>query len=182
MIEEWRAVDGWPYEVSSLGRVRRNSHAAGATVGLILQPVRKDNGYVSVTLSYKNRQRQVAVHILVCTAFHGPKPPGMEVRHIDGTRNNNVEANVRWGTPTENAEDRTAHGTAAFGDRHHMVSVSDAAFRAILAAWDLHPRGYGQTARFIENVTAQFEVSKGFVEDAIYGRRRAVRLRQETRL
>jgi HNH endonuclease len=49
------------------------------------------------------------VHILVLEAFIGPCPEGCEARHLDGTRNNNLE-NLIWGTHKENMIDVVKHG------------------------------------------------------------------------
>ena len=43
------------------------------------------------------------VHIMVCEAFHGPKPfPKAVVIHADEDGENNREDNLRWGTQKEN--------------------------------------------------------------------------------
>lgn len=68
-------------------------------------------GYPRVSLVVADKHVQRAVHALVCEAFHGPRPDGQEVRHLDGTRDNNVPGNLAWGTKSENAKDRVRHGT-----------------------------------------------------------------------
>jgi hypothetical protein len=45
------------------------------------------------------------VHILVCSAFHGPRPEGKEVRHLDDYGLNNRPSNLCWGTREENIDD-----------------------------------------------------------------------------
>lgn len=48
----------------------------------------------------------VRVHIIVATAFHGPKPTKEHVvDHIDTNRRNNRPDNLRWVTRLENALD-----------------------------------------------------------------------------
>ncbi len=189
--EHWRPIEGWPYEVSSLGNIRRLAIGPGTHVGRVLHPAAGANGYLRVTLSDKGhytrpksrKPRNFHVHTLVCAAFHGPRPPGCHARHLDGDRQHNTAANLAWGTARENAADKRGHGTMLIGDRHPRTKVSEEAYRAILKAWDDHPRGYGRTGEFIEIVVAEYGVSKGFVEDAIYGRVRATRVRVEgTRL
>jgi hypothetical protein len=45
----------------------------------------------------------VKVHIMVCEAFHGPKPfPKAVVLHEDENGENNIPSNLRWGTQKEN--------------------------------------------------------------------------------
>ena len=61
-----------------------------------LGSLRKD-GYRTVRINGKDRY----VHILVCEAFHGPKPSGktITVDHKDRNRSNNRADNLRWATP-----------------------------------------------------------------------------------
>jgi hypothetical protein len=78
--------------------------------------------------------RTQAAHVLVCTAFHGPKPgPGYEVLHGDGNPANNRADNLRWGTKAENRADQDRHGTAAVGERHPRARIPDADIPKILA-------------------------------------------------
>jgi hypothetical protein len=42
------------------------------------------------------------VHQLVCEAFHGPCPAGLETLHEDENGLNNRPENLRWGTRKEN--------------------------------------------------------------------------------
>lgn len=106
--EEWRPVPGFPgYEVSDEGRVasylRRNR--------LVLALMVKSNGYVSVNLARSRRRVTCTVHSLVAEAFIGPRPPGQEVRHLDGDPHNNRVSNLRWGTRSQNELDKVRHGT-----------------------------------------------------------------------
>lgn len=120
-MAEWRPIDGYAggYEVSSDSQVRSLDRldAAGRPVrGRILRPARLQNGYLSVAL-HDGTQRTHYVHALVCAAFHGPRPEGAEIRHLDGDATNNVSSNLAWGTRSENNLDRVAHGTHHFAAR-----------------------------------------------------------------
>jgi hypothetical protein len=66
-------------------------------------------GYVRTELVSKYGKRLKAmVHIIVCHAFHGPKPSeGHTVDHIDGDPSNNSASNLRWATRTEQVLNRT---------------------------------------------------------------------------
>lgn len=82
------------YEVSSHGRVRR------VDSDRVLRPAPTNRGYLKVHLGARV---QVYVHTLVCETFHGPRPPGHHVDHIDFDRTNNHATNLRWLHALENS-------------------------------------------------------------------------------
>lgn len=104
------------YKVSNYGRIRimereirRKSHAGTYYDCIIRGRLAKSSymehlGYYKISLNQKNRKsRYTYVHILVCEAFHGPKPtPVHEVNHKDGDKTNNVAWNLEWATRSEN--------------------------------------------------------------------------------
>jgi hypothetical protein len=111
-IEEWRGVPGYPsYRVSSLGRVVSLRPWRGLPVPRELAAGISGPGYRMVYLTAGGRGRHLYVHQLVAAAFHGPRPEGMEVRHLDGNRLNNAASNLSYGTTSQNAYDRVRHGT-----------------------------------------------------------------------
>jgi hypothetical protein len=126
--EEWRPVVGWDgfYEVSSLGRVRRLDTVIRHSVpgylahhpGRILRHGKNHAGYHRVTFSKNNMPSSHAVATLVCVAFHGPNPGGMEVAHNNGCKDDNSAANLAWKTHVENEADKRWHGTLAIGLRN----------------------------------------------------------------
>jgi len=68
----------------------------------------------------------VGVHVLVCEAFHGPRPPGALVRHYpDPDPANNRPDNLAWGTDAENAADRTEHADLAAGQESLAFSPDE---------------------------------------------------------
>ena len=79
-----------------------------------LTPYENSNGYLRVKVHLDGDAKTLFVHKLVCTAFHGEKPTVQhEVRHLNGIRTDNRPVNLCWGTRSENAKDRTLHGTCA---------------------------------------------------------------------
>jgi hypothetical protein len=105
-LETWRAVPGreGEYEVSDIGRVR--SLPRERTRGGVLKMPLSTRGYRRVNL----RGKAVHVHQLVLEAFVGPKPAGLEARHLDDDRLNNLASNLAWGTRKENYDDAVRHG------------------------------------------------------------------------
>lgn len=119
ILEVWKIVPGWYlYAISSLGRVRRRD-------GGILKPTPNKDGYLMVDLRDCHRRRHVKVASLVCESFHGPRPPGKEVRHINGIRTDDVAKNLCWGTHQENMDDREKHGNTLKGEKAPSAKLSD---------------------------------------------------------
>jgi hypothetical protein len=131
--ERWLPVPGHDgYEVSDRGRLRsyRDRQGHPRETPRLLSPGLV-SGYRHIKLG---RSFQCGVHLLVLRAFVGPAPDGMECRHLDGDRQNNVLANLRWGTKAENYDDRRGHGTANDGERHGKAKLTEAAVRLIRAS------------------------------------------------
>lgn len=135
MAEEeiWKAVKDWPYEVSSLGRVRRSVGVPGTRKHRICAQTRNvRSGYLYVMLSDGGQRRNRAVHILVCEAFHGARPsPICDAAHGDGSRANNVATNLRWATRAENMGDALKQGTFCVGTNHWSAKLSANIVRTI---------------------------------------------------
>lgn len=111
----WVNIDGLDgYQVNENGQVRRleRQDRLGRTWReMILAGHVDPKGYLRYFIQGKVR----FAHRLVAHAFIGPCPPGQEVLHIDGTRNNHV-SNLRYGTRSENTADKVRHG------QHPMAS------------------------------------------------------------
>lgn len=145
--ETWRAALGYEgfYEVSSLGRVRsidrlvrRNNRGNTGCIhnqpGKVLSQTFNQAGYPRVHLSKEGVKRKVGVHFLVCEAFHGPRPAGMEVAHNDSNPRNPRANNLRWDTPKGNSGDRVANGTSPVGEKHPRARLTDEAVIEIRAS------------------------------------------------
>lgn len=103
--EEWRAVPGFPgYEISDLGGIRHGE----------LVPIRdtSGNGYPRVWLIAPDGHGvRRSLHQLVAESFHGPRPDGQEVRHLNGDQQDCRAENLAWGTHRQNMADLLRHGT-----------------------------------------------------------------------
>lgn len=115
--ETWRPIPGFEgaYESSDCGRVRSLDrtvlHKTGVkhrVRGRILKPATSADGYQYLMLGVGKHRR---VHVLVLQAHTGPAPEGMEACHNDGDPANNVLANLRWDTRSQNLKDKRQHGT-----------------------------------------------------------------------
>ena len=106
--EEWRPVVGFElcYDVSSLGRVRRNQNASTKSTtfpGRILtSSADSSTGYHRVTLHSKGRKQREQVHRLVARAFIEGFEPGRHVNHKNGIKTDNRVENLEWCSAREN--------------------------------------------------------------------------------
>lgn len=114
-MEEWRMIDiCQAYEVSSLGRIKRVLPGKRTRVGSILR-TESSVKYRTATLVYNGERYPIHIHILVCSAFHGPKPPNHVACHLNGDSHDNRSANLMWATPKENERHKEIHGTKRKG-------------------------------------------------------------------
>ena len=106
--EIWRPIPRLPeYLASSLGRVMRIPYVAPMPHGGYRvyggEPwfgvwVEEDQRF---TFQFQGKTHKV--HVLVCEAFHGPKPfPQAVAMHLDEDSRNNKPTNLEWGTQKQN--------------------------------------------------------------------------------
>ena len=111
----WAGADGFIYSTRKSnrwpGEVRR------------LAGVDNGRGYLRSNVCGKPR----AIHVLIASAFHGPRPGGMEVNHRDGIKANNRPCNLEYVTRSENMKHcfRSGLGNSPTGERHHMTSLTE---------------------------------------------------------
>ena len=105
-MEIWKPIPGSDYEASSLGRIR-------SPRGVILKPSNHILGYhlVSVRFYSEPRTKSRTVHSLVCLAFHGPRPTGLDIAHGNCIKTDNRPSNLRYCTRAENILDSVMIGT-----------------------------------------------------------------------
>lgn len=102
-----------------------------------------------------NRDEQidrVYRHVVVAETFHGARPDGLEVRHLDGQRDNCAAANLAWGTRSQNMRDKDRHGTATRGERHPQAKLNDRIVRLV--------RGFHRIGISPALVMRRFQISR----------------------
>lgn len=114
-METWKDIPGYEgaYQVSDQGRVRsltRTATSGKTVVGTILKLEEQWSGYRYATLWYGGRKRKLKVAVLVLTAFVGPRPKGMHALHGVPVRSDDRLVNLRWGTHSENMQDKVRDG------------------------------------------------------------------------
>ncbi|WP_026931183.1 NUMOD4 motif-containing HNH endonuclease [Glycomyces tenuis] len=103
------------YDVADTGEVRSLLRRSPRT----LRPGKDACGYPLVVLTdVDGRRRTRRVHTLVAEAFHGPRPHGMQVRHLNGVPADCRAENLAWGTASENIHDQVSHST-----HHHAAKT-----------------------------------------------------------
>lgn len=129
MMVEWKEIPGYEgrYWASSDGQIK-NKHGR-----CLVQTPFKGKPYLRVGLyDVEGILKTHAVHALICTTFHGPKPsPVHQVRHRDNVPTNNAADNVLWGTPKENQDDRRTAGTAPIGSNNGRSLLTEAQVKSI---------------------------------------------------
>ncbi len=116
--EVWLPITGWPYEVSSLGRIR---NADGKEIKQT-----EHRGYMNVSLCYAPNKKHKRVNRLVAGAFYG-KAPGANwhASHINGDRKDNRAANIRWESAHDNERRKADHGTKVTGESHGRSKLTN---------------------------------------------------------
>lgn len=154
------------YEVSTLGQVRsvdrvivRNDGTSQHWKGRLLKAV---GPYPYVTLCDAGRERAVRVHRLVLETFVGPRPAGMQCRHLDGNKRNNRLENLAWGTSAENTEDKRRHGTIRRGERSYWARLNESDVIGIRSRF-----ASGQSKA---DIALEFGVSSHCIHDIVTGR------------
>lgn len=162
MVQEtWRpvAVPDFEdlYEVSDHGHVRRGPQ------GRILKSGVHPKGYHGVVLSGRGKRKSLLIHKIVLDTFVGPRPEGLEARHLDGDPTNNRLSNLAWGTSSENELDKRRHGTMQRGERNGSVKLTESQVLEIVRR---HANGESQRA-----LAVAFEVSQPQVFRIVSGQR-----------
>jgi hypothetical protein len=165
--ERWLAIPGYEgfYEVSDQGHVRSVRHMtrAGWRGGKLLKPFPDSDGYLRVNLSRHGVITGLRpVHGLVLLAFTGPMPPGQQVRHGTGGKRDNRLANLCYGTPLEQSDDKRRDGTMACGEKQGNARFTRADVEDMRRR---HAAGESQTA-----IACDYGTSPTVVNRIVHGK------------
>ena len=173
MAEEWLPVVGYEelYEVSNHGRVRSldrdittwrgGKHTHRGKI-LKLSPNGARAKQVNGSMCKDGIRMMFRVHQLVLEAFIGPRPPGMECCHEDGSAGNNHADNLRWDTHASNEMDKIGHGTSNRGGRNGQSKLTENQILPIIARL-----GAGESQR---QVAANLGLDQSTISDIVTGR------------
>lgn len=141
-METWRPIPFTDrYEASSYGRIRSVDRIQQVGLRfcryrsrLISRLPGNALGHLKVRLGLPEGAQNLWAHRVIAAAFLGPAPDGAMVLHRDGNPANNRPENLRYGTQTDNMEDRRRHSRGNEGSRHPMAKLSEADVREIWGA------------------------------------------------
>ena len=104
MEEIWKTVTtNNDYIVSNFGHIQRTKWVNGAKRAGRSLGYNLDNGYREVCFfDDKHKRKTKLIHQVVCDAFLGPCPDGLEINHKDGNKRNNHLDNLEYVTPSQN--------------------------------------------------------------------------------
>lgn len=130
---EVKTIPGFPdYAISRDGRVWSKPRKYSTHNGKWLIPQCKVDGHLGLRLSERGQGYSRPIHRLMLETFIGPRPDGLECRHLNGNKQDNRLSNLCWGTRSENEKDKVRHGTANLGERHGQSKLSEQNVRMII--------------------------------------------------
>lgn len=152
-MEEWRKLPGWErYEVSSLGKLRRN--------GKVLKGYEDGDGYLATNLSDRGRRRYLRFHVAVLETFVGPRGGYHGCRHLDGNPKNNRLDNLVWGSAQDNSNDQISHGTRRRGEKQASKLTKEDV---------LEMRRRALSGEVVEKFAEEYGVSAGYARSVVNG-------------
>lgn len=115
MMELWKKIDGFDYEISNMGQVKTiNPHLKKFkphNYGKILTPLkRKKDGYLQVKLCNRGNVKTISIHRLVALYFIPNPENKKEVNHKYGDKTKNTVNDLEWSTPKENTHHSVTNG------------------------------------------------------------------------
>lgn len=122
-MSKWNAVHNFvgKYAVSDEGEVMSMNYAKSGLPGIMKPSIGR--GYLGVELC---DQRRYTIHRLVCEAFLGPRPAGMQINHKNGNKLDNRLENLEYCTASENRRHAFATGLQSNqGSKHSQAKLTE---------------------------------------------------------
>lgn len=130
----------------------------------VLKPSPDNDGYMKVVLCKDGKCTSVPIHKLVANTFLEPPLDGQtQIRHKDGNPANNHKDNLEWGTPSQNAHDRTKHGTMHNGEKSCRAKLTNEQVLEI--------RKRASEGEKIAVINKDYDVAYGTITKIIYRQR-----------
>lgn len=148
---EWKSVVGYEglYDVSSDGQVRN------ARTKRILNPSKKNQGYLYVVLSMNSVRKSKNIHRIVAEAFLENKKLKSDVNHINGIKTDNRLENLEWLTRKENVNHAWSNGLCENGRESKSKEVLDLQtgvfYESLVIACNTTLYNYGRAVKHIFN-------------------------------
>lgn len=143
MKKIWENIPGYEgyYQASNDGEIRGLPRVVNGgrwgkqfIPGGPIKQVTNKEGYRTAHLRMNEKRTKHLVRRLVVEAFLGPKPfDKAEIRHINDVKTDNRIENLRWGTRSENIQDREKNGIGYYFEREECRNGHE------LAEWNLVP-------------------------------------------
>lgn len=89
-----------------------------------LKPYVNKQGYSCIHLYKESKRHRFGIHYLMCRAFHGDRPKGMVVSHLNHNPKDNRPENLCWETQKENIHRKFENGTI-LGSKNPSAKFSD---------------------------------------------------------
>ncbi len=118
----------------------------------------KKHGYFRLLI----KKKYVYVHTLVLLAFRGKPEEGQECRHLNDNKEDNRLANLTWGTPTENQDDRRRNDPRFYDPTLYQ--------RKLNSAKVMQMRSDYESGRPVIQLAREFGVCPKTVRDVIHKR------------
>lgn len=121
-MKELQEIPNHPdYRVDALGNIFSFKKSSVKKLKTHLRP----NGYLKVCLAdafgvFKTRD----VHVVVCEAFNGPRPPTLTCSHINGVKLDNSAKNLCWESQNDNLSRKINHGTHDHGCKNSRAKLN----------------------------------------------------------